>query len=100
MARRTRGPIPAAGCNRAGNAARRPVLLTPTGLRVFLAWHALLGSESRTKGDSLPKAARRAMQSIGNTLRVLPPPSRLGQAKNPAATRRLVIFSQVLSAPR
>jgi hypothetical protein len=44
-------------------------------LRVFLAWPALLGR------DSLPKAARRAMQSIGNTLRVLPPPSRLGQAK-------------------
>src|SRR6478672_10336876 len=29
-------------------------------------------------------------------LRVLPPPSRLGQAKNPAATRHFVIFSQVL----
>ena len=30
-------------------------------------------------------------------LRVLPPPSRLGQAKNPAATRHFVIFSQVLT---
>src|SRR6476620_2205470 len=27
-------------------------------------------------------------------LRVLPPPSRLGQAKNPAATRHFVIFSR------
>ena len=33
-------------------------------------------------------------------LRVLPPPSRLGQAKNPAATRHFVIFSQVLSVER
>ena len=30
-------------------------------------------------------------------LRVLPPPSRLDQAKNPAATRHFVIFSQVLN---
>ena len=33
-------------------------------------------------------------------LRVLPPPSRLGEDKNPAATRHFVIFSQVLSAVR
>jgi len=67
MARRPRGRIPAAGCNRAGNAARRPFLLSAPGLRVFLAWPALLGRDSRAKGDSLPKAARGAMQSIGNT---------------------------------
>src|SRR6476620_12368091 len=67
MARRTRGRIPAAGCNRAGNAARRRFLLLPIGLRVFLARPALLGRDSRAKGDSLPKAARRAMQSIDNT---------------------------------
>src|SRR6476660_2826318 len=96
MASRTRGRIPAADCNRVGNAATRPFLLSPTGLRVSLAWPALLGRDSRPKGDSLPKAARRAMQSIGNTQQVLPPPSRLGQAKNPAATRHFVIFSQVL----
>jgi hypothetical protein len=31
-------------------------------------------------------------------LRVLPPPSRLGQVKNPAAMRHFVIFSQILSS--
>ena len=61
------GASPAAGCNRADNAARRPFLLSAPGLRVFLAWPALLGRDSRAKGDSLPKAARRAVQSIGNT---------------------------------
>src|SRR4029077_10794530 len=60
------GASPPADFNRAGNAARWPFLLSPIGLRVFLAWPALLGRDSRAKGDSLPKA-RRAMQSIGNT---------------------------------
>src|SRR6478672_13666344 len=96
MPRRTRGRIPAAGCNRAGNAARRPFLLSPIGLRVFLAWPALLGRDSRAKGDSLPKAARRAMQSIGNTAAGIAAALTPWPAENPAATRHFVIFSQVL----
>jgi len=60
----------------------------------------LLGRDSRAKGDSLLKAARRAMQSIGNTAADLAAASRLGQAKNPAATQHFVIFSQVLRKPQ
>src|SRR5258705_10619915 len=42
MARRARGSIPAAGCDRACNAARRPKALSPEGLRRFWRWPALL----------------------------------------------------------
>jgi hypothetical protein len=40
------------------------------------------------------------MQSIGNTAADLAAASRLGQAKNPAATQHFVIFSQVLRKPQ
>jgi hypothetical protein len=69
---------PAAGCSRAGNAARWPFLLSPTGLRVFLDWPALLGRD---------KTAARIAAAL------TPWPT-----KNPAATRHFVIFSHVLSA--
>src|SRR6476660_10384850 len=95
MARRTRGRIPAAGCKRAGNAARRPFLLSPIGLRVFLAWPALLGRASREKKPACRRQPAGRCEASATPLRVLPPPSRLGQAKNPAATRHFVIFSQV-----
>ena len=39
----------------------------PQGCVSFWLGLRLLGRDSRPKGDSLPKAARRAMQSIGNT---------------------------------
>ena len=39
----------------------------PQGCVSFLDWPALLARDNRAKGDSLPKAGRRAMQSIGNT---------------------------------
>src|SRR6476619_1484115 len=42
LARRTRGSIPAAGCDRACNAARRPKALSPVGLPRFWRWPALL----------------------------------------------------------
>src|SRR6476660_4206455 len=42
LARRTRGSIPAAGCDRACNAARRPKALSPVGLPRFWRRPALL----------------------------------------------------------
>src|SRR6476620_7084506 len=100
MARRTRGRIPTAGCNQAGNATRLPFLLSPRGLRVFLAWPALLGRDSRPKGDSLPKVVRRAMQGIRNTAAGIAAALTPWPSQKSAATLRFVILSQVLSLYR
>src|SRR6476620_11340883 len=92
MARRTRGRIPAAGCNRAGNAARRPFLLSPIGLRVFLdlacVSRAGQPSEARQPAESSPQGDAKHRQHRCGYCQL---PSRLGQAKNPAATRHFVI---------
>jgi hypothetical protein len=49
-------------------------------LRVFFGLACVARAGQPTEGRQLPKAARRAMQSIGNT-RVLPPPHALAKPK-------------------
>ena len=49
-ARRQRGRIPTAGCNRVVNTASGPLCVSPEGLSVFLAWPAFLARVKTAAG--------------------------------------------------
>ena len=104
MARRLRGRIPSAGFDRAGNAARRPFLLPPTGLRVFSAWPALVGRDKPSTGGrglECQQAAPSGASGVGapefkpaaGIAAALPP----WPGEKSPATRHFLIFRQALT---